>query len=123
MASDFDVFDGAAEFGAGFGEGLAIFEGDNSCEFVEIFFEEIFQLEEILDALAGRGAAPSREGISGGLNGSVNVCGCREWCTRQHFGGRRIGDVHVFGGRGPAPGAIHVVLKIGDLGGYGAAHT
>src|SRR3989441_12655315 len=29
-ASDFDVFDGAAKFGAGFGEGLAIFQSDDA---------------------------------------------------------------------------------------------
>jgi len=41
-ASDFDVFDGAAEFGAGFGKGLAFFEGDDAGEIVEILFRGDF---------------------------------------------------------------------------------
>ncbi len=122
-ASNFHVFDGAAEFGAGFGEGLAIFKGDDAGEFVEIFFEEIFQLEEVLNALAGRGAAPSRESIGGGLNGSVDIRGGREGGACEQFGSSGIGDVKVFGRGGSAPGAIHVVLEIGYLGGDGTAHT
>src|SRR2546426_2131340 len=121
-ASDFDVFDGAAKLGAGFRKGLAVFESDDSCEFVEILFEEIFQLEEILDALAGRGAAPGRKGIGGSLDGSVNVSGSREGGAREHFGSSGIGNGKVFGFGGPAPCGGHVVLKVGDLGGYGTAH-
>src|SRR6267378_3748721 len=122
-ASNFDVFDGAAKFGFGFGKGFAVFEGDDASEIVEIFFEKIFQFKEILNALAGRSAAPSRESIGGGLNGGVNVRGRREGCTRQQLGGGGVSDVGIFGGSGTAPGAIHVILEIGDLGGYGTAHT
>src|SRR5260370_21267092 len=60
-ASDFDVLHGATKCGTGLGEGLPVFEGYDAAEIVKIFFEEIFQLEEVLDALAGSGAAPSRE--------------------------------------------------------------
>ena len=88
-----------------------------------MLFDEIFQPEEILDALAGRSAAPSREGIGGGLNGGGDVRGCRERCARQQFSGSWVGDVHEFGCGGSPLGAIHVVLKIGYLGGYGTAHT
>jgi len=122
-ASDFDVFDGAAQFGAGFGEGLAIFEGDDAGEIVEIIFEEIFQLEKVLYALAGGSATLRGKGISGGLHGGVNVGRRRQGRASKHFRGRRIGDLDVFGGVGSAPGAIHVVLKIGDLGGDGTTHT
>ncbi len=122
-AGDFDVFDGAAEFGACFGKGLAVFERDDAGEVVEILFEKIFQFKEILDALARRGAAPRWESIGGGLNGSVDVGGSREGGARQQFGSGRVGDVHVFGGGGPTPGAVHVILKVGDLSGDGTAHT
>ena len=122
-ASDFNVFDGAAELGAGFGEGFAVFECDDAGEIVKIFFEEIFQLEEILDALTGRRAPPRRERIGSGLNGSVDVGGSRKGRAREEFRGRRIGDIKVFGCSRSAPGTIDVVLKIGDLGGYGTAHT
>ncbi len=120
-ASNFHVFDGAAQFCSGFGEGLAIFESDDAGKFVKILFEEIFQLEEILDAFAGRSAA--REGIGGGLNGSVDIRGGREGGACEQFGSSGIGDVKVFGRGGSAPGAIHVVLEIGYLGGDGTAHT
>jgi len=76
-AGDFDIFDGAPKFGAGFRESLAIFDSDDSGEFVEIFFEEIPEREQVSNALAGRRAAPSREGIGGSLNGRVDVCRSR----------------------------------------------
>ena len=63
------------------------------------------------------------EGIGGSLHGSVNVSGSRERRAREEFRGCGIGYVKVFGRGGAAPGAIHVVLKVGDLGGYGTAHT
>src|SRR5260370_20759121 len=91
-ASNFVFLDGAAKFGFRFGKGFAVFEGDDASEIVEIFFEEIFQFKEILNALAGRSTAPSRESIGGGLNGGGNVRGRREGCTRQQLGGGGVGD-------------------------------
>src|SRR5260370_29826861 len=122
-ASNFDVLDGAAKFGFRFGKGFAVFEGDDAGEIVEIFFEEIFQFKEILNALAGRSTAPSRESIGGGLNGGGNVRGRREGCTRQQLGGGGIGDVGILCRGGSSPSAGYIVLKNRDLGGYGTAHT
>src|SRR5207245_7908695 len=75
---NFDVFDSPAKFGAGFGKSLAVFESDDLGEIVEIFFEEIFQLEEVLDALTRRGSAPAWKSIGGGPDGGVNIGGGRE---------------------------------------------
>ena len=43
-AGDFDVFDGAAQLGLGFGERLAIFRGDDAGKFVDLLFENVFSL-------------------------------------------------------------------------------
>ena len=42
---DFDIFDGAAHFGFGFGEGLAVFLGDDAGDVVEVIFEQHFSLK------------------------------------------------------------------------------
>ncbi len=44
-AGDFDVFDGASPLGFGLGESLAVFLGDDAAEFVDVFFEKLFQFE------------------------------------------------------------------------------
>src|SRR5260370_21003223 len=94
-AGNFDVFDGATKLGSGFGESFSIFESDDAGKIVEIFFEQVFQLEEVLDALAGRGAAPAREGIGAGLDSGVHVGGGRGGGGGKYFGGGGVG-----GGKG-----------------------
>src|SRR6266566_5013411 len=111
------------KFGPGFGEGLAVFEGNDSCKFVELIFQKVFQLEEVLNALTGRCAAPSWKGIDSGLDSSIDVGRCREGGARQHLRRSGVGNVYVLGRGRSLPGAIHVVLEFGYLGGYGTAHT
>src|SRR5260370_28340366 len=59
---NFHVLDAAAQLGFRFGKSFSVLDGDETGELIEIFFKEVFQLEEILDALAWRGAAPRWEG-------------------------------------------------------------
>ncbi len=68
-AGDFDVFNGAAHFGFGFGEGLAVFLRDDAGDVVEVVFEQHLQLEERLDAVFRRRAAPFGESSGGGFDG------------------------------------------------------
>jgi len=58
---DFDVFDCASHLGFGFGEGLAVFLRDDAGNVVEVIFEQHLQLEQWLDAVFGRRAAPFGE--------------------------------------------------------------
>ena len=59
-AGDFDVFNAAAEFAFRFGEGLSVFGGDDCRQLIEVRFKKILELEEELDAIAGRRGAPGR---------------------------------------------------------------
>ena len=77
-AGDFDVFDGAAHLGFGFGEGLAVFHGDDAGDVVDVLFEQHLQLEERLDAVFGRSAAPFGEGGGGGFDGLIDFGGVGE---------------------------------------------
>jgi hypothetical protein len=121
-ARDFDVFDTAPEFGFGFCESFSIFDGDESRKFVDVFFEKILELEQILNTFARRSTAPRGKSVGGSLDGSIDVGGSRHGCASDEFAGGGIGDVVVVLGRGTAPTAVDVVLELGDLRGYGAAH-
>ncbi len=71
-ASYFDVFDRAAHFGFGFGEGLAVFLRDDAGDVVDVVFEQHLQFEERLDAVFGRSAAPVRESGGCGFYGLID---------------------------------------------------
>src|SRR5438477_454852 len=75
------------------------------------------------ETIAGRCAAPTCKGINSGLDSSIDVGGCREGRARQHLRSSGVGNVYVLGRGRSLPGAIHVVLEFGYLGGYGTAHT
>ncbi len=122
-AGDFHVLDAAAQFGFCFGKGLSIFESDQAREFVEIFFEQVFQLEKILHALAGRSTAPCRKGLGGSLHSSVHVVGGGEGRAREKFGRCGIGDVRELCRGGWPPSAIHIVQEFRRLGCHGTAHA
>ena len=74
-AGDFDVLDGAAHLGFGFGEGLAVFLGDDARDVVDVIFEQHLQLEQRLDAVFGRSAAPFGEGGGGGFDCLIDFGG------------------------------------------------
>src|SRR6266566_3279970 len=83
---------------------------------------KVFQFEQVLNALARRCAAPSRKSAGSRLDGGIDICACREGCARQDFCSRRVDNVKVFCCGGSPPSAIHIILKLGYLGGYGTAH-
>ena len=72
-AGDFDIFDRPAHLRLGLGESFSVFGSDDARQFFQIFFEKISQLEEILNALAGRSAAPG--GKRGGcrFDGGIHI--------------------------------------------------
>ena len=74
-AGDFDVLNRAAHFGFGLGEGLAVFLSDDAGDVVDVVLEQHLQLEQRLDAVFGRRAAPFGEGGGGGFDGLVNFGG------------------------------------------------
>ena len=53
--------------------GFAVFRGADTRDFLEIVFQQLLHLEEILNAILRRGAAPVGICRSGGANGSVDV--------------------------------------------------
>src|SRR5271155_561073 len=119
-ASYFDVFDAAAQFGFGFGEGFTVFAGGDGGDFVDVFFQQIFQLEQILNAFAGRSSAPRGKGRGRGAHRSVNIANGGDGSPRQYFGRGGINDVREFSGGGTHPAAIHVILQFRRRGHRGA---
>ena len=97
-AGDFDVLDGAAHLGFGFGEGLAVFLGDDAGDVVDVIFEQHLQLEQRLDAVFGRSAAPFGEGGGGGFDGLIDFGWLGERDLGESFAGRGIDYVAPFGG-------------------------
>ena len=119
-AGDFDVFDGAAHFGFGFGESLAIFLRDDAGDVVDVIFEQHLQLEERLDAVFGRSAAPFGEGRGGGFDGLVDFGGIGERDLGENFAGRGIDYVAPFCWQADiGPAAVDVV---GEFDGWGCGY-
>jgi len=106
---DFDVFDCASHLGFGFGEGLAVFLRDDAGNVVEVIFEQHLQLEQWLDAVFGRRAAPFGEGCGRGFDSLVDFVGLREWDLSQSFAGCGIDYVTPFLRTGVGPLAVDVV--------------
>ena len=113
-AGHFHIFDGATHLSFGFGEGLAILRGDDASDVVDVLLEQHLELEERLDAIFGRSAAPFRESAGCGFDGHVDFGGVGERDAGQDFAGRRIHNVAPFGRVRLGPLAVDVVREFGD---------
>ena len=95
-AGDLDILDAAPDLRLGFAERLAIFHGDEPGELVDVFFEQLLELEEVLDAFAGRSAAPGGERGQRGLDGGIDLRGARERRAGHDLCRRRVHDFHEY---------------------------
>jgi hypothetical protein len=95
--------------------------GDESGEFVEVLFQEHFELEKRLDAVFGRSAAPLGKCGGGGGDGGVDLGGVRQrnFAERGVRGG--IDKVLPFGGFGVDPFAGDEMGNA-NFGNGGGAH-
>jgi len=89
-AGDFHVLNRTAHFGFGFSEGLAVFLGDDAGNVIDVIFEQHLQLEEWLNAVFGRSAAPFGEGGGRGFDSLVDFGSFRERDLGEDFAGGRI---------------------------------
>ncbi len=108
-AGYFDVLDGAAHLGFGFGERLAVFLGEDAADVIEMIFEQHLELEERLDAVFRRSAAPFGESGGRGFNGGIHFAGVGEGDLGQRFAGRGIDDVAPFTGARVGPLTVDVI--------------
>ncbi len=72
-AGHLDVLNRAAHLTYRFFVGLAVLVGDGRRDLVQARFEQVFELEEVLDAVAGRHLTPVEEGRLGRLGGGVDL--------------------------------------------------
>ena len=56
------------------------------------------------------------------LNRGIHIGRAGKRCTRQQIASCGVNDVSVFRSSGSLPRAVHVILELGDLGGYRTAH-
>ena len=80
--SDLDILYASSHLCFGFGKRLAVFLRDDASDVVEVIFEKDFELEERLDAVFRRSAAPFRKGGGGSFDGLVDFGGVGEWDLR-----------------------------------------
>src|SRR5579862_6928381 len=117
-AGDFDVFDGAAHFGFGFGKGLAVYLRDDASDVVDVIFEQHLQFEQRLNAVFGRSAAPFGKGGGGSFDGFIDFSGVAERNLRENLAGGGIDYVAPFvlgrTGGGACPLAVDEVWNAGD---------
>src|SRR5207253_1020011 len=65
------------------------------CQFIEIFLDEIGEIEEKLRSLCGRCSRPGRKCGAGGLHRSINVARIAVRNLGDHFLGRWIDVVEM----------------------------
>ena len=70
---------------------------DDAGDVVDVLFEQHLQLEQRLDAVFGRSAAPFRKGGGGGFDGGVHFGGVGQRNAGQDFARGGIDDVAPFG--------------------------
>ena len=58
---------------------------DDAGDVVDVLFEQHLQLEQRLDAVFGRSAAPFGKGGGGGFDGGVDFCGIGEGTLAQEL--------------------------------------
>ena len=116
-AGDFDVFDGAAQFGFGLGKRLAVFLGDDAAEFVNVIFQKLLQFEERLDAVFGRSASPFGIGAAAASTGGGDFGGIQSGVLAMISPVAGLMTSTPFGGGGFDPLAVDVVWDFG----YGGA--
>ena len=83
--------------------------GDDAGDVVDVLFEQHLQLEQRLDAVFGRRAAPFGKRCGGGFDGGVDFGGIGERNAGEGFAGRGIDDVAPLGGARFGPLAVDVV--------------
>ncbi len=77
-----------------------------------MIFEQLLELEQILNALFRRRATPCGKSGGGGGDGGVDIRFAAERHLRQRFTRRRIDDGSVFGGGGALPLAVDVIWQL-----------
>src|SRR5580693_5295637 len=110
-AGHFDILDGATHFGLGLGEGLAVFLRDDAGDVADVIFEKHLQLEQRLDAVFRRSAAPFGKGGRRGLDRRVHFRGVGERDLGQRFAGGGIDHVAPLGDVRVGPLAVDVIGK------------
>src|SRR5262249_41642637 len=97
------------------GESFSVFERDDFSELVDVLFQHILQLEEILNAFSSRSAAPRRKRRSCGLNSGIDFGGGGERRAREQLCGGGGRDAGKLGCGGAGPSAVNIVGDVGNL--------
>ncbi len=95
---DLDILDAPPQLALRLGQRLAALLRGQACNLVEVFIQQPLELEEVLDALGGRRAAPFSKGCLGRTGRLVHLFRGREWHTHQRLGGRGVAHVQKFTG-------------------------
>ncbi|MNO75559.1 hypothetical protein D3C76_666130 [compost metagenome] len=108
---------GVEDFAFGFGQWLALFEGEDVCQGVGVFQHQGMPALERIAALLGGQRAPGRPGLVGGLDSQARMLGAEVRHLADQFTGGRVEDVLTGAIRRVQPLAIDVGLLTEQLRG------
>ena len=109
-AGDLYILDAAPQFGTRFRQCLAVLGRGDTGNFVEMLFQQLLQLEQILNAVFRRRRPPCWQSLAGCGNCRVYFGCIRNRNCRQNFLRRRIYDIQKLGALRRLPLAANVVL-------------
>ncbi|MNI36638.1 hypothetical protein D3C73_906960 [compost metagenome] len=93
LGEPLDEARGVENFTLGFGQWLALFEGENVCQGVGIFQHQGMPALKSIAALFGGQRAPGRPGLVGGLDGQARMLGAEVRHLADQLTGGRVEDV------------------------------
>ncbi|MNF84851.1 hypothetical protein D3C84_672310 [compost metagenome] len=93
LGEPLDEARGVENFTLGFGQWLALFEGENVCQGVGIFQHQGMPALERIAALLGGQRAPGRPGLVGSVDGLTCVVGAEVRHLADQLAGGRVEDV------------------------------
>src|SRR5205823_8915511 len=109
-ARHLDVLDAATELADRLLARLAAFVGDGAREVLEVLLEKLLELEERLDAIAGRRPAPSGQRFRRRRGSAIDVRLGGERYLGDDLGGGRIRHRKLVARSGRGPASSYVVL-------------
>ena len=110
--SDLHVLNAASQFAHRLRVRLTAFVGDRARQIVQVLFEHVLQLKQVLHALYSGSLSPLPKSVGSSPHGGVYLSSRGQRESGDHLRCGRVHDVKVFPGTGAAPGSVNVVEQL-----------
>ena len=111
-AGHLDVLDRAAQLGLGLGQRFAAFVGGDARDLVDMLFQQILELEHILNSIGRRRASPAVPRGMRRLHGAIDLVARCHGYAHNAVGRRRIMNIQPLGCLRALPVPAYIVKQL-----------